>query len=407
MSSLTTRTAPASRGAPSAERRDAAALAARLHDFIARTSATWSADPAELDALLLAGFAHQVRWNAAYARFAAARGASPESTGRALDIPAIPARAFGLARLATFPPELTSRRFRSSGTTGDARAVLELDPLGLELYDAALRPAFRRALLADGAALRWIALLPDPALATESSLAYMVGSAARTEGVSPAYFGQPGGDVDLSGAIAALAAATRDGAPVLLLTTALALDALCAALAAGAGPRTIALPSGSRLMETGGFKGRRREIERDALYAEAGARLGVPESAILGEYGMTEMVSQFYDAPPPASSPRDAADSRARIKHGPPWVRTLVVDPVTLAPVTGGEEGVLLHHDAAAMSSTVALLTEDRARPLPGGGFELLGRMPGATARGCSLALDALVRAAPDDRAAPPSAAGA
>ncbi len=141
--------APAPRGAAPAERREAEALAARIHDFIARTATAWSADPAELDALLLAGFAHQVRWNAAYARYAAARGATPESTGRALDIPPIPARAFGLARLATFPPELTRRRFRSSGTTGGARAVLELDALALAIYDAALRPAFRRSLLPD------------------------------------------------------------------------------------------------------------------------------------------------------------------------------------------------------------------------------------------------------------------
>ena len=393
MSSVRTGTPPLQPAATS-ERSEAEALAARIHDFIVRTAPSWTADPDELDALLLAGFAHQVRWNAAYARYAVARGATPGSIGRALDIPPIPARAFGLARLATFPAELTCRRFRSSGTTGGARAVLELDPLGLALYDAALVSAFRRALLPDGADLRWVALLPDPAHEPESSLAYMVGSAARAHGVEPAYFGRSGGELDVSGARSILAAGGRDGAPVLLLATALALDALLTALAGD--DATIPLPRGSRIMETGGFKGRRREVERDALYANAGARLDVPEVAIIGEYGMTEMVSQFYDM----------THDAPRIKEGPPWVRTLVVDPVTLAPVGEGEEGVLLHQDAAAFSSAVALLTEDRARPAPCGGFELLGRMPGATARGCSLALDAFVRDAGENRAPPPSRAG-
>jgi Acyl-protein synthetase, LuxE len=383
--------------AGSSERREAEALAARIHDFIAHSMSAWTADPGDLDRLLLAGFEHQVRWNPAYARYAAARGQTPETTGSALDIPPIPARAFGHLRLATFPPELTRRRFRSSGTTGGARAVLELDQLALEVYDAALLPAFRRALLPDAADLAWIALLPDPALEPESSLAYMVGSAARAHGVTPAYFGRSGGGLDLAGASAALAACARDRMPVLVLTTALALYALTGALGTGKHACTIQLPPGSRIMETGGFKGRRREVERGALYAAAGARLGVPETAIIGEYGMTEMVSQFYDVAPVTS----------RIKGGPPWVRTLVVDPVTLSPVGEGDEGILLHQDAAARSSAVALLTEDRARRSDRG-FELLGRMPGAEARGCSLAFDELVRAGgggAGDR--PGSAAGA
>jgi hypothetical protein len=132
---------------------------------------------------------------------------------------------------------------------------------------------------------------------------------------------------------------------------------------------------------------------------------------VIGEYGMTEMTSQFYDpsfraavlAPPVASHEatghRD--DHEPRCMVGPPWVRTRVVDPLTLAEVPPGEEGLLLHLDPAARSSTVALLTEDRGR-MHAGGFELLGRMPGAEARGCSLALDELLQAAANDGNAAP-----
>jgi hypothetical protein len=138
-------------------------------------------------------------------------------------------------------------------------------------------------------------------------------------------------------------------------------------------------------METGGFKGQRRAVERPVLYSALSERFEVPVHAIVGEYGMTEMVSQFYDAAP-------ADDPMApRRKTPPPWVVSLVLDPHTLEPVEEGEEGVLLHLDPAARSSAVALLTEDRGRRM-GDGFELLGRMPGAAARGCSLALDEILR---------------
>ena len=48
-------------------------------------------------------------------------------------------------------------------------------------------------------------------------------------------------------------------------------------------------------METGGFKGRSRAVSRDDLYARLEARLGIPCDSIVAEYGMTELLSQFYD----------------------------------------------------------------------------------------------------------------
>jgi hypothetical protein len=390
-----------------AEREEAAALDREILAFLARASASWSADQDGLDRLLLAVFAYQVRWNPAYARYVAARGATPDRVRRPAEIPPVPARAFAASRMATFAPEATVRRFRSSGTTGGPRSVLELDTLAL--YDAALCAPFARHILPDGPTLAWIALTPDPALVPDSSLAYMIGSAARQLGVAPLHAVAPDLSLDVPAAITALRGRAAAGEPVLLLATAIALLALIDALAA-AGAH-IALAPGSRIMETGGFKGRARAVERRELYATAADRLGVPPHAIVGEYGMTEMLSQFYD-----TTLRDAVTGRPgapaddpgapRAKVGPPWVRTMVLDPVTLAPVPLGEVGVLAHLDLAARSSAVAILTEDCGRALAaadpgaaesgpaasGAGFELRGRMPGAAARGCSLALDEYLR---------------
>jgi hypothetical protein len=216
----------------------------------------------------------------------------------------------------------------------------------------------------------------------------MIGSAAARLGASPTYWVR-GGTLDHQGAIAALAAHASAREPVLLLGTAIALLALTDALAAAG--KTIELPPKSRIMETGGFKGRSRAVERPELYRVLADRLGVPVHAIVGEYGMTEMVSQFYDSTL-ADATLPAGDPQApRLKTPPPWVVTVVLDPQTLEPVGEGGEGVLLHLDPAARSSAVALLTEDRGRRW-GDEFELLGRMPGAASRGCSLALDDILR---------------
>ncbi len=376
-----------------AERREAADLDRRILALLQSTGAVWHADPDLLDDLLLDVFAYQARWNPFYGRYAAERGATPGRLSSWQEIPPVPARAFGRLRMATFAGEAV-RSFRSSGTSGGPRAVLELDTL--DLYDAALYPAFVRHLLPDRAALSWVALLPDPEEARDSSLAYMIGSAARRTGAAPSYWVREGA-LDIAGARSTLAALARAREPVLLLGTAIALLAITDALAAE--KARIALAPGSRVMETGGFKGLRRTVERQALYHAISGRLEIPMTSIVGEYGMTEMVSQFYDTTLCDTMTQANAvtgdDVSSRAMEPPPWVRSLVLDPNTLEPVGYGEEGVLLHFDPAARSSAVALLTEDRGRRR-GSGFELRGRMPGAEARGCSLALDEILRLGAD-----------
>ncbi|NIP83573.1 MAG: hypothetical protein GWM90_31850, partial [Gemmatimonadetes bacterium] len=58
---------------------------------------------------------------------------------------------------------------------------------------------------------------------------------------------------------------------------------------------SFALPAGSRLMDTGGYKGRGRRLDPTELRAVYGDRLGLPPWACVNEYGMTELLSQYYD----------------------------------------------------------------------------------------------------------------
>ena len=120
------------------------------------------------------------------------------------------------------------------------------------------------------------------------------------------------------------------------------------------------------------------------------ARLGIPSSCVVNEYGMTELLSQFYE-PVLSSPPAPALAERYHV--APPWVRTRVLDPVSLAPVRPGQPGLLCHLDLANAGSAACVLTEDMGVAVEGG-FRLLGRAPGAEPRGCSLATEDLLRAA-------------
>ena len=80
----------------------------------------------------------------------------------------------------------------------------------------------------------------------------------------------------------------------------------------------------------------------------------------------------------------------------PHWARTAVVDPETLEELPAGQTGLLKHIDLANRGSVIAIQTEDLGHTAEAG-FEIVGRAPAAEARGCSLALDQLLRGASGD----------
>jgi hypothetical protein len=191
------------------------------------------------------------------------------------------------------------------------------------------------------------------------------------------------GAIDVA-ALRARVGSLDGGGPALVLATSFALVHLLDGLGSGGLP----LPRGSRVMQTGGFKGRSREVSADALRADVARAFAVDERAVVGEYGMTELSSQFWEA--------TLVDPDAR--HGvyvePPWARVVPVDPSTLAPVPDGEVGVARIEDLANVDSSFAVLAQDRVCRVAGG-FELLGRAPGAAPRGCSIALDEMLSPGP------------
>jgi hypothetical protein len=328
-------------------------------------------------------FAHQYTYNAPYRRFCAGRGVSPENVADWRDVPAVPAAAFKRFALTCAPesdcvPERGGAIFHSSGTTGADTSRHFLDRAALDLYRVSLREGFRLFVDQGGADRSLIALMPSAAELPNSSLSFMLESLRTAYGESRFYW-EPGWQAALAADLQKLSA------PVTIFGTAFAWVHLFDATEG----RRFALPAGSIVVETGGFKGRSREVDRVELYALFTDRLGVPPDHCVSEYGMSEMASQFYDS---ALVDGRAGRQRPVRKVGPFWLRTRVMDPVTGDECAAGQPGLLAHYDLANLNSVLAIQTEDYGVALEeGGGFLLLGRAPGAVLRGCSLTAEDLL----------------
>lgn len=356
-------------------------------EFIGEWGAAWEADDAAFDRAARAVFAFQFENNAPYGRFCRRRGVLPGAVESWDAIPPVPTAAFKEVDLAAGPWTCT---FTTSGTTrGSEKRGRHLLP-ELALYEASWVEPFRRHLLPDRDAIPILSLVPSPDVLPHSSLSFMADRAMRRFGAPGSAWFLDADGLDAGGLHRAATRSQTSGEPVLLLGTALAFLEWKSVLEAS--DRRYALPAGSRIMDTGGFKGRTREASRDLLLEFYADRLGVPGTHVAGEYGMTELCSQFYEPALVLASAGAHDPERARTFAGPPWTRTRVLDPRTLAPLPDGQAGLLAHWDLANAWTVLAVVTEDLGVH-EGGGFRLLGRAAGAELRGCSLAAEELLDA--------------
>jgi hypothetical protein len=362
-------------------------LHGRVRSFARATlSGLGASDSFEQLALDIARY--QAQHNPVLARLARHHGSALTSLD---DVPAVPAGAFRMGRVSAHDAAEDAARFHSSGTTGGAGVHAFRT---LETYRELCVSWGRRALLSG---------VPGPGRVTvlglavpfeperRSSLGYMMqqfmcsfdGRALAGDG--PFDANEPGrwllgpGGVDVGGLRRASAQAGARGEPLLLLATSFALAWLLEALQNA----PLRLPPGSRILQTGGFKGHVRTLDDAALVRGIGAVLGVEPANVIGEYGMTELSSQLYDS---GFGQGEGGDS---VFVEPPWLRVVPVDPIRLRPVPAGEVGMARFTDLANVDSALNVLTQDQVRRVPGG-LVLLGRPAGAPLRGCSLGVDEL-----------------
>ena len=302
-------------------------------------------------------FTFQYERNVWVRRLADTAGVVPNAVTRWQDVPAMPGAAFKEFDLSCVAPGRAVAVFHSSGTTGAQTSRHFLSRDALTLYEASLRRGFELALPERPARL-W-ALMPTPRDAPQSSLSHMLGALG-----ADCFFW------DDNPQLASALDNVRE--PVTVFGTAFAFVALLDGAA-----QNWTLPPGSIVIETGGFKGRSRDVPRPEFYAMLAARLGMETHSIYSEYGMSEMASQFY------------GQGMSDEKRGPHWVRTRAINPATGSDAEPGAPGALRHFDLANFNSVCCLQTADWGTLTPHG-FTLYGRAPGADIRGCSLTVEEL-----------------
>ncbi len=423
--------------------------AARLRAF----SASGCPQPdAAFNELALALFQLQFTHNTPYRRLCEFRGVkSAADISRWEEIPAVPTSAFKELELTSLAPDERTACFFSSGTTEQRRSRHFHSAESLAIYEASLLPWFERHLLADLNDLMdeqllgpldklpMLALTPPPAAAPNSSLVHMfdtvrrefgardslfaglvvVGQApppvivhqapplgvrpagalaglATGEGASPTTASAGGAwTLDLNSALFAIRKSMCANRPLMLLGTAFNFVHLLDHFAVN--NMRYKLARGSRVLETGGYKGQSREVPKAELHALITKHLGIAPENIVTEYGMSELSSQAYDrVAGEVQGPRSKAQGQASVSpqvtlspcprafHFPPWCRARVISPETGLEVAEGETGLLRLFDLANVRSVLAIQTEDLTVKR-GDGFELLGRATQAEPRGCSL----------------------
>jgi hypothetical protein len=347
-------------------------FAARLRSAMARPI-----PPQEFDALALELFALQFQCNPAYGSLCKARRHTPATVEHWTQIPFVPTGAFKELELSCIPPEERTAVFHSSGTTEQRPGRHFHCAESLAVYEASLWQWFRRHCDETN---EYICLTPDSKAAPRSSLVHMFETVRQH--FRGEFVGGTASDgmwtVDFDTAVRKLEAARAGGRAVTVLGTAFSFVHLLDFLAER--NLQLALPVGSRVMETGGYKNRSRVLPKGELHALITQWLGVGRDNILCEYGMSELSSQAYEAEFPVSSP----GGQSRVLRFPPWARALMISPETGGEVAEGETGIIRVLDLANVFSVAAVQTEDLGIRR-GDGFELLGRAQRAEPRGCSL----------------------
>ena len=326
---------------------------------------------------------HQAASIPGYGRLCAARGVDLSGSLPVEHIPAVPTDVFKMTRVATFPKDASRATFRTSGTTVGTRGEHEMQDV--TTYDKGAIAFGRHWLTRDlGKRVPVVVLALPPKDAPDSSLGHMCELFVKELGTpappAKTWLLDTDGIFDLAAFDERVALALTTNDPMLVLGTSFAFVHLVDAL----GKDTFRLPSGSRVMQTGGYKGKSREVPAKVLRSDLARVFGVDPRAIVAEYGMTELSSQFYERT------LFEPDAKHTEYAEPPWAKVVPVDPDTLEPVPHGEVGIAKIIDLLNVDSAVAVLTQDQVRRTETG-FVLLGRAPGATPRGCSIAIEEIL----------------
>ncbi|MEO6613216.1 MAG: acyl transferase [Chitinophagaceae bacterium] len=306
------------------------------------------------DALALEIFHSQVVQTPVYREYAAALHINPETVTRLEQVPFLPIRFFKThaVQAGLFEPAAI---FESSGTTGSINSRHAVKDLSL--YEESFTRGFN---LFYGPAEDYciIGLLPSYLERKNASLVYMADKLVGQSGHP-----QSGFYLDEYEKLATVLSELEKKQQKTLLI------GVTYALLDFAEQYPIKLRH-TNIMETGGMKGRKKEMIREEVHAILKEKFGL--SVIHSEYGMTELLSQAYS-------------KGAGIFTCPPWMKVVLrdeEDPLLIKNTGSGAVNII---DLVNIHSCSFIATDDAGRLYADESFEILGRMDGSDLRGCGL----------------------
>ncbi|RFZ81104.1 acyl transferase [Mucilaginibacter terrenus] len=309
----------------------------------------------EFNTVALQVFNYQFTNNAIYNTFVQAIGRSADSVTSVEQIPFVPVEFFKSQRVVT-GRDTEELVFTSSGTTGmitSSHLVIDVS-----WYEESFRRAFK-LFYGDVKNYTVLALLPSYLEREGSSLIYMANDLIEQSGNPDSGFFL----YDHDKLYSILKKQQADGKPTLLIGVTFALLDFVE-------QHSINFPE-LIVMETGGMKGRRKEVIREELHTILCSGFGV--KTIHSEYGMTELLSQAYS-------------KGEGVFNCPPWMKIIprdTNDPLTL--IEGEKTGGINIIDLANINSCSFIATQDLGRVYADGSFEVLGRFDNSDIRGCNL----------------------
>ena len=313
-------------------------------------------DQSTFRAFALEVFYYQARHTAVYRNYLATLGVKPSSVRKLEQIPFLPIEFFKSHEVIVDWKQ-AEVVFKSSGTSGTPPSFHHVPDASL--YHKSFTTAFRQ-FYSDPYTYCILALLPAYLERSGSSLVHMMEHLITGSGHPDSGFYLD----NLDELAAILQKRNEDRQPTLLMGVSFALLDLAEQYPMALGEHIV-------VMETGGMKGRRKEMVRGELHERLKTAFGL--NAVHSEYGMTELLSQAY-------SKGDG------IFRCPPWMKILARDPndpLTLLPA--GQNGGINVIDLANLNSCSFIATSDLGKVYEDGSFEVLGRFDHSDIRGCNL----------------------
>ncbi len=300
-------------------------------------------------------FRFQAKNNPVYKEFLGHLKIDSSKVDSVKDIPFLPIQFFKNHRVVSAPPPY-ELKFKSSGTTGYNRSIHYVK--SADLYKKSFIQGFKY-FFGDISSYTILALLPSYIEQGESSLVYMSNELIKLSQQEKSGFFLHN-YADLSHKLCAL---EKQNKKTILLGVSYALLDFIEEY-----PMKL---ENTIVMETGGMKGRKKEMLREELHEHLKKGFGIEN--IYSEYGMTELLSQSY--------------SRGQgLFESPPWKKIIIrdtEDPFTFLPF--GKTGGINIIDLANIYSCSFISTQDLGKIYSDGKFEILGRFDHSDVRGCNL----------------------